>query len=61
MHWCAFYGDIESINLLLENKAISFVPDRDGQYPFELAAENEQAFTVRLLILKLTIFIPLYL
>lgn len=41
MHWCAFYGDIESINLLLENKAISFVPDRDGQYPFELAAENE--------------------
>lgn len=40
IHWCAFYGDEESVKLLLDNKAISFMCDNTGLYPFDLAGKN---------------------
>ena len=37
LHWCCMWGDLESIKLLLENGAHSFLPTKDGHYPIDFA------------------------
>ncbi|EGR31634.1 hypothetical protein IMG5_105460 [Ichthyophthirius multifiliis] len=42
LHWCAYYGDPLSVQLLIENGAFSCFPDWIGQFPIDLAALSVQ-------------------
>ena len=43
LHWCAYYGDFESVSFLLlseQAKYDSCIPDYKGYYPLDLAAKE---------------------
>lgn len=52
LHWCAFYGDKDSVKILLENGAHAFLCDKNGMYPLDLAGKNNHKKVSRLLVKK---------
>ena len=40
VHWCAFYGDINSLKILCNKRSIIYLPDIHGFFPIDLAGKN---------------------
>ncbi|CAD8128142.1 unnamed protein product [Paramecium sonneborni] len=52
LHWAAYYGDKESVEVLLENNIHVFLPDYKGQYAVDLAGKNKYEEVVTLIIMR---------
>ncbi|CAD8164622.1 unnamed protein product [Paramecium octaurelia] len=50
VHWVAFYGDVESMQLLISKEAILFKTDYEGYYPLDLAGRNNKKIVANLII-----------
>ena len=50
MYWEARYGNIESIHLLLHNKAKEYIPDAKGYRPIDYAGKFHHFATMKCLI-----------
>ncbi|CAD8095052.1 unnamed protein product [Paramecium sonneborni] len=57
LHWCSFYGDKSSVQLLLQNKAYSFLCDNNGFYPIDLSGKNKHVQVLEILIENLVDFL----
>lgn len=54
MHWVAYYGDLQTLNFLIEKKARTFNTDYQGYYPIDLAGKKENKNIVEKLVIHLT-------
>ena len=50
IHWVAYYGDETSLELLIDNNAISFKPDNKGYFPMDHAHLNKYKNVIKILI-----------
>lgn len=49
-HWVAFYGDVDSMRLLIDKEVILFKPDYEGYYPLDLAGRNNKKIVAQQII-----------
>jgi len=50
IHWLAYYGDLKSLKFLIENGAVTVIPDFEGNLPMDLAAKFNYVEVVKELI-----------
>ena len=60
LHWCARYGDQETIDMLLLNRAIPYMPDSKGLYALDLAGLYGHQDVVQIFIQSLLRLIKEY-